>query len=258
MITNFKLYEDIDAELLEDVYSKDNFLIDCKETGENIAVIYFTSHALFGDNTREKLIEDLLRKNRFEWYKIRINRARKHIFVRDVLKQFYKYGINSKINSIDKLIDFLKIQTEGMRVITIGGSAGGYMALLVGMFLNAEMIFAFSPIIKLPSGWGKYDDLVPMLKKNSSFILYFTPEYSKNDIEQLSYLKDYKYKNLHIYHYKSDIHGETMKRKGCKGLINSSPKLLSFIDKYFLKNKPHKRLIQFIFGLCYLKYLIKR
>lgn len=257
MIAKFNLDDNLDAELLENAYNENNYLIEYTKSNENLAVIYFSSHGIYRENTNEIFTQEIKIKNRFEWYKIRIKRARKHIFIRDILKQFYKYGINKDINSMDKLIEFLNKETEGMRVITVGSSAGGYMSLLAGVLLNAEMIFTFSPIVKLYDGKEKYEDLVPMINKSNSFILYFTPAYSKNDIQQLSYLKSCTNTNMHIYRYKSDIHGEALRRKGRKGLINSSPKFLSFIDKYFLKDKPHKKLIQIIFGFRYLFYLLK-
>lgn len=151
-----------------------------------------------------------------------------------------------------------------MKVITVGSSAGGYISILVGILLNADMIFTFSPILKL-NNFGvnpkcsykvKYDDLTKLIQNTESFILYFTPEYSKNDIEQLSLLDDCKKDNLVIYKYKSDIHGGAMKRKGMKGLINSSKTFLSFADKYFFKGRPHKHLMQLIFGFRYLWYLL--
>lgn len=39
--------------------------------------------------------------------------------------------------------------TQGYKVVTVGSSAGGFMAILFGCLLNAEAIYAFSPQISL-------------------------------------------------------------------------------------------------------------
>lgn len=255
MSAKFNLGDNLDADLLENAYNKNNYLIEYTKSNENLAVIYFSSHGIYRENTNEIFNKEINIKNRFEWYKIRIKRARKHIFIRDILKKFYEEGINSRINSIDKLLDFLKSETAGMQIITVGSSAGGYMSLLAGIKLNAEMIFAFSPIVKHYTGERKYEDLTKLLKYNNSNIFYFTPIYSKNDLEQLDFIADIIHPKLNIYKYKSHTHGPNLKRKGLKGLINSSPEFISFVNKYILRYKPHKKLIQLIFGFRYLFYL---
>lgn len=37
-------------------------------------------------------------------------------------------GANGKLNSLDKLIDYLKTATKGFEVTTVGVSSGGYAA----------------------------------------------------------------------------------------------------------------------------------
>ena len=41
------------------------------------------------------------------------------IFVRDMWKQWYINGINQKIDSVEKVIEFLRTETENMRVTTV-------------------------------------------------------------------------------------------------------------------------------------------
>ena len=55
----------------------------------------------------------IVEKNFFEWYNLRIEKAYKHIFVRDVFKQWYLSGINQSIDSPERLIEFLKNETDG-------------------------------------------------------------------------------------------------------------------------------------------------
>jgi hypothetical protein len=70
--------------------------------------------------------------------------AGKLIFVRDIFKSWYVCGISDRYSSIDDMIDFLKEETKGYKVITVGNSAGGYMAVLAGVLLGAERVFNFS------------------------------------------------------------------------------------------------------------------
>lgn len=257
IITNFKLYPNLDEELLEKFYQENNYIIEETNSSENLAVIYFSSNGIYYPDDDEHIIKEICNKNRYEWYKLRIYRARKHIFVRDILKQFYCEGINNRLNSIDKVIEFLAKETQGMQIITIGSSAGGYMALVAGIKLNAKMIFASSPFFDLVDSHRRmwlphredYRNIVDLIEQSNSFILYFTPVYSTTDIEQFELLTEKQKEKLHIFKYKSDIHGGLMKRKGVKGLINSSPQFLSFVNKYIFKGKPHKKLMQLIFGL---------
>ena len=48
------------------------------------------------------------------------------------------FSINQKIDSVEKVIEFLRTETENMRVTTVGNSSGGYMATL-GIETNMYM-----------------------------------------------------------------------------------------------------------------------
>ena len=58
--------------------------------------------------------------------------------------EWYINGINQKIDSVEKVIEFLRTETENMRVTTVGNSSGGYMATLVAQKLNAKMAYCVS------------------------------------------------------------------------------------------------------------------
>lgn len=53
-------------------------------------------------------------------------------------------GANGKLNSLDKLIDYLKTATKGFEVTTVGVSSGGYVASIVAAKLGAKRCFDFS------------------------------------------------------------------------------------------------------------------
>jgi hypothetical protein len=141
-----------DSEEVNKVYlTEPNFLIKYPEganghSGNNIpfCVLYFSSNDIYYPNTPEAFKNQLVKKNRFEWFGTRVNYGQKHIFLRDLKKQWYLTGINGKINSIEKLEQFLRKETEGYQVITVGSSAGGFAAVLFGQLLNARCTFTFN------------------------------------------------------------------------------------------------------------------
>lgn len=74
------------------------------------------------------------------------------IFVRDLRREFYQFGISSKGN-ISSLLETLKAEideTGACKIIVIGNSGGGYAALLFGFLLYEEgypifRVHSFSP-----------------------------------------------------------------------------------------------------------------
>ena len=48
------------------------------------------------------------------------------------------------MNTIPLLLEWLKKETRGYEVYTVGSSAGGYAAVLFGYSLNAERIISFN------------------------------------------------------------------------------------------------------------------
>ena len=111
---------------------------------KDICVVYFSSHNIYYPNTEEVFRKKIIEKDAYEWYSTRIEAGHKHIFIRDIQKQWYIQGINKRINSPEKLLDFLKKECEGYRIITVGSSAGGYAAVLYGSQLGAEKVFSFN------------------------------------------------------------------------------------------------------------------
>lgn len=93
----------IDSKIVRSVYSTEpNYIIYYDESSEeNVCAIYFSSNDIYFPNTEEIFRKRIVEKNFFEWYHTRV-KARKHIFVRDVFKQWYIEGINTIINSPEK------------------------------------------------------------------------------------------------------------------------------------------------------------
>ena len=135
----------IDSEIVRSVYiNQQNYKIEynnsCKK---NICAIYFSSNDIYYPNNEEIFRKRIVEKNFFEWYNTRIN-ARKHIFLRDIFKQWYLEGINAELDSPEKIFEWLKRETEGYEVVTVGSSAGGYSAVLYGSLLKAKKVIAFN------------------------------------------------------------------------------------------------------------------
>lgn len=142
----------IDSSVVKDVYTNaTNYHIDYDDScSEYICAIYFSSNDIYYPNQEDIFRKRIIEKNFFEWYHTRI-RAHKHIFLRDVFKQWYLEGINAKLNTPEKVADWLEHETTGYRVVTVGSSAGGYAAVLYGSLLNAERVIAFNAQFSLTS-----------------------------------------------------------------------------------------------------------
>lgn len=108
----------IDSKIVRSVYATEpNYIIYYGESSEeNVCAIYFSSNDIYFPNTEEIFRKRIVEKNFFEWYHTRV-KARKHIFVRDVFKQWYIEGINTIINSPEKMEEWLKTETLGYQVI---------------------------------------------------------------------------------------------------------------------------------------------
>ena len=123
------------------VYRKQNWTYAINNNVDsNLCVIYFSSNNIWFPNTEEAFDRSFIENDYYEWKKIRVKNAQKEIFVRDIYKQWYVTGINQNVNSVDRVYELLKVETRGMRVVTIGATAGGYMSVLMGSLLKAEFV----------------------------------------------------------------------------------------------------------------------
>lgn len=213
--------------LLKAAYELDNYLI-C-ETGSRTgrAIIFFSSNGIYYPNNKDTFRAYMAKGNDgFEWFHLAQHRKiqshfEKIIFVRDVYKQWYVTGINERLNSVDKVLEFLKRETEGLCITTCGGSAGGYGAALFGALLKAECIFAnsaqfqllpnpsFGPFIERyacdPSR-SRYYDLLPLLKEQPN-VFYTFPAQCEDDMIQYKHIRGLP--GIHIMRLRSEVHGAT-------------------------------------------------
>lgn len=142
------------------------------------------------------------------------------VFLRDFHQQWYQKGVDSELDNIDKVIDYLKeiiTQNDYNKVCFLGNSMGGYAAILFGSILNVDTVIAFAPqsfidrfnrLINSDKRWDKQISQVHKDKNKKS--KYFDLK------KHLSKLKSYKTK-INIYYspnYKLDKkHAERLKTK---------------------------------------------
>lgn len=90
----------------------------------------------------------------FEWTGVLGSLPAKKIFIRDLHRFWYLKGLPGIADSPEGVGRYLRhvIGEQGSRrVVTFGGSMGGYAALLFGHLLQADTAIAFAPQTFLPS-----------------------------------------------------------------------------------------------------------
>lgn len=218
-------------------YDKDNWIIEYNDCDSNECIIYVSSSGIYYPTTEDQFVCEIVHKNKYEWYKHRFKKIKKHIFIRDITKYFYFFGLNSKLNNIEKTIDFLKRETEGYQVTIIGSSGGGYFSCVLGAKLVAKRVFCFSgffdlnsansdnwPLLKQTefysemSKWYRADELYA--SNTNTVVYYFYPTRNKEDVIQANVVKQ----NNHFkcYGIKNSIHGVCIGQFNLQLILNNS------------------------------------
>jgi hypothetical protein len=201
----------VDHPIVKDAYEQmQHISIQYNAKGEqDLCAIYFSSHYIYNPNEEGVFRSEIVEKNRFEWFGTRINRAGKHIFLRDIHKQWYLTGVNATLNTPELLTQYLKRETEGYRTITLGSSAGGFAAIFYGQQLDSEIILSFNgqfevnsqlktsgpdidPVIfrnQANPELSRYFDIAGLIRKPRT-IHYFYSIHSAWDAQQAGHVKD--------------------------------------------------------------------
>lgn len=237
--------------LIKEYYKKGNYKIEYSNVESKVCAIYFSSNGIYTHNTEEVFTKEIINKDKYEWYKTRVENASKHIFLRDIQKRWYIDGINNTYCSIDKLLNFLKKETEGYEIITMGSSSGGYMAVLMGVLLKAKLIFNFSGQFSLDYHTqkdkpnfsqylyenknnhhkNKYYNIVDLVENSKIPIVYFYPALAEEDIYQSGLIQDCK--NIIVFKFNSSIHGRTAIEFNIKRILNMSLEKLRELEKLY-------------------------
>ncbi len=250
--------------IVRDEYRKDNYIINEYDNDSNLVAIYFSSNGIYYPNTEEAFREKIIDGNRFEWLHYKIEKVRKEMFFRDIYKSWYVTGINERINSVDKLIEFIKQEIpEGSATVVIGNSAGGYMAALAGTLIGADYVLDFSgQNLLLPQGVNNpyIKKFLRDAKRNQYFdlnrvweqyampkLFYFYSYNNKEDNAQHSAVKNPT--NFFAFGFNTDAHERTMYRFNIPTVINMSPDSLTALWNRFSNRKKIGR-FEFSVAVC--------
>jgi len=70
------------------------------------------------------------------------------IFCRDFQQAWYQKGVDSELDSLNKVIEYLNdsiSKNQYEKICFIGNSMGGYAAILFGTILNVDRVISFAP-----------------------------------------------------------------------------------------------------------------
>lgn len=215
---------------LNTVYENDNYKILNGICGD-ICLVFCSGNGVYFPNELEVFKETIICYDRYEWGHVAtemIYYVKKIIFIRDVRKNFYVTGINHEIDCIDKLIGFLKDECRGYKTITIGNSAGGYLASIIGAQLHAQAVFNFSGQWNL-YGYrevvkdyyylnkfanseihNKYYDISQLVKDSGIPIFYFYSQKNEQDVKQMAYIHNIS--NIYFFAFNSNKHGQGLSK----------------------------------------------
>lgn len=244
---NWKL--DDSNELLKYVYLNDNYREIIINPQSDLCYIFFSGNGLYFPDVKEVFEEMIIKLNHFEWTEISKSDylrkvAGKYIFIRDIYKSWYVTGINNRINTINKIVEFLRRETieKGYRVRTVGNSAGGYMAALIGALISAEIAYDFSGQFSLymddsidsyyllkkykEDGRSNYYEILPYIDCDVP-IMYFFPWYCNDDLIQSKLVKNIK--NVYSFAFDEKTHGSTMKGRDIPILLSLDKEKLEWL-----------------------------
>jgi hypothetical protein len=240
-----KIIFQVDSKDVIEALKFDNYYIEyndkLKFNDNNLCVIYFSSNEIYYPNTSYSFNYFINTRDKFEWKQNKYPNARKHIFLRDLQKQWYLCGINDTLNTPIHVLNFLKNETVGYRIITIGSSAGGYAALLFGSLLECERVYAFNSQLNLnitinnsnfyidPILFAKkndpktniYYDLTNILNEKTTYY-YFQSFYSSIDVAQFKGISIEAQKKLRTIRFKTSNHGFPFLRINLKNVLQFS------------------------------------
>ena len=203
--------------------------------GGGYCVIYCSSNDIWFPNEEYAFRKSIIENDRFEWENINSKLASKEIYIRDIYKSWYVTGINRQVDSIDKLVEFLKKEIGGLPTVLIGSSSGGFLAATLGCILHAEYVIAFSAQFELRNKWAeevnpflqkfekdhdkaKYYDLKELLAQSTTPIYYIVP--IKNELDLYNYKYIQGINCIHALIFNSKRHGVVVP-KCCLGKLIS-------------------------------------
>ena len=229
-------------------YESGNIRVYDESKEREYCYVFCSSNNIWYPNTKQAYEENIVLRDRYEWTNFSPSKAGKRIYVRDIYKSWYVTGVNKDIDSIDKLVDFIKKISEGLKLICIGSSSGGYLAVLLGCLLDADHVLCFSAQMELNNQWAidkngllKYYknvserscfyNLKPYIEKGSTPIYYIVPINCKQDRYHYNYISSCL--NIRSICFRSKHHGVVVSKCNLPKLIDcSKEELESLYNKY--------------------------
>lgn len=194
-------------ELIDKQYEEDNYRVEYNDCKNGLAYIYCSSNALYEKGNPDSFAKKVVEGDRYEWLNLRADcKPELEIFIRDIYLSWYVKGINSKVNSFEKLIKLMKHLTDGYSVRCVGASSGGFIGNILAMELNAPISFCFAGQFSLEHHFdhlqknlylkeynlqygNKYLEYYKDIPNTKVKILYMYPCQSKQDQEQYELVK---------------------------------------------------------------------
>jgi hypothetical protein len=235
----------IDSDIVKAAFEKENFVVRYDKTcnNRNTCAIYFSSNDIYFPNSEAAFINRILDKDFYEWHNTRFKDVYKHIFIRDLHKQWYLSGINANVDNPYALLNLLINETRGYQIWTIGSSAGGYAAILYGTWLNAERVFSFNGQFEIASllekssrnvdpllfryadsDLAKLYDLKQLINTDTD-IYYFTSKKSEWDFQQASHVEDIR--SINVVQFNTSHHGIPFVKDALSEVINLDKETLN-------------------------------
>ncbi|HQF55829.1 MAG TPA: hypothetical protein PK208_12005 [Fibrobacteria bacterium] len=229
----------VDHPLVRQAYRGDNhkIVLDPSRPKE-ICALYFSSNNIYFPNEESVFRNRIVEADAYEWYRTRVRAAHKHIFLRDIFKQWYLTGLNERVSSPESFLEFLRAQTEGYRIVALGSSAGGYAAVLYGSLLGAERILSFNGQMELDSllessvpeinpvlfdlkdtELRKYYDLRGFIRDPSA-VYYFHSMHSQWDRDQATHVADL---GLNAIGFRTGHHGIPFLKSSLDDVLQLEP-----------------------------------
>lgn len=199
--------------------------------------VFCSSNDIWYPNTQQAYEENIIKRDRYEWTNFFPLNAKKRIYIRDIYKSWYVTGVNQDIDSIDKLVEFIKKESNGLKLVCIGSSSGGYLAVLLGCLLHADHVLCFSAQMELNNQWAieksgllqnyknapersRYYDLKPFIENGSTPIYYIVPIRCAQDLHHYDHVSSCQ--NIRSFCFKSKHHGVVVSKCNLTQLIDSS------------------------------------
>jgi hypothetical protein len=179
----------------------------------------------------------------FEFFNVAAGLPVSKLFIRDLDQVWYQRGVRGLGSTIPEVRDALAAQLDRFEhVVFLGGSSGGYAALLLGALLGVDRVLAFSPqtfvgrgrrmlhrdrrwpteiaeMRRSPGLSSTYLDLKPVLRDAppaSQFAIYFG---SGNRLDRLHARRVREIAGVSIHAQNTDSHG-VQRRMRDTGLLD--------------------------------------